>query len=136
MSFTISPIYGYQISSVLYNGTEVKTQLTNLIDGVNYYNGGTYAAPALSQASTLVVSFASYPTTSVNTQGKALIQVLSGNKQIELQGLTPGDEVNIYTLTGSKLIAEKAGTSTISMSLAQGIYIVKVANQIHKVVIR
>ena len=136
LSFTISPIYGYQISSVLYNGTEVKTQLTNLIDGVNYYNGGTYAAPALSQASTLVVSFASYPTTSVNTQGKALIQVLSGNKQIELQGLTPGDEVNIYTLTGSKLIAEKAGTSTISMSLAQGIYIVKVANQIHKVVIR
>lgn len=134
--FVITPVYGYQVSSVLYNGTEVKTQLTNFVDGVNYYNGGTYTAPALSQTSTMAVSFVSVPTTAVNNCGQTAVQVLAGEKQLELKGLNAGAQVEIYSVTGSKLKTEKASASTITISLAQGVYMVRVANQIHKIVIR
>ena len=40
-AFVIAPVYGYQVGSVTYNGVDVKSQITNLIDGQNTYNGGT-----------------------------------------------------------------------------------------------
>ena len=136
LAFTITPVYGYQVSSVLYNGTEVKTSLTNLIDGVNYYNGGTYTAPALSHTSTLVVNFVSVPTTAVNESGKTNLQVFAGDRQVQVKGLMLNDEVQIYNLAGSRLNDQKASTSTMTIPLAHGVYLLKAANQIYKVVIR
>jgi len=123
LAFTITPTGGYKITSVLYNGTDVTSSLV----------GNVYTAPALSADATLVVQF-DLGTGLQNAQTG--FQCFSADKQVQLRNVTPGDEVTIYSITGSKVKSEKAYTSAISISLPQGIYMVKVANQIDKIVIR
>lgn len=123
LAFTIIPNAGYKIGSVLYNGSEVKDLL---VDGV-------YTAPALSANSTLVVQF-DLATALQNAQTD--FQCFTANNQVELRGLTQGEEVLVYNFAGSKVKSEKAINSALSITLPQGIYFVKVANQITKVIIR
>ena len=132
--FVITPNTGMGINSILYNGTEVKTQLTNLIGATAYY-GGTYTAPALTGAATLVVTFEVDPTTSVENVRNDF-QISSMNKSIEIKGANFGDELSVYNFTGSKLRSERINSSTMLIALSQGVYIVKIADCVKKVLVK
>lgn len=121
--FTITPNAGYKIGSVLYNSSEVKDLL---IDGV-------YNAPALTANSTLVVQF-DLATGLQNS--KVDFNCFGIHNAIEFSGLTQGDEIIVYNVAGAKVKSEKAMNSSLSFTLPQGIYMVKVANQIKKVIVR
>ena len=133
LSFVITPSYGKGIQSILYNGTEVKTQLTNLL-GSSIYYGGTYTASALSANSTLIVTFEIDPTTGLNSNTNDF-QCLLTNKKLEVRGLTIGSEVSVFTIAGLKMANKTAYSSTVSFDLPQGIYLVKAADSIKKLIV-
>lgn len=122
LAFTITPNSGQQIASVKYNDVEVKEELVE----------GVYTAPALAANATLVVEFSS--TTSVNEINSGLVCFANGNS-IEIRGMKAGEEINVYSITGATLFAQKAVSNTMNVPVARGIYIVKAANQVKKVVV-
>ncbi|MEI8204643.1 MAG: choice-of-anchor Q domain-containing protein, partial [Bacteroidota bacterium] len=134
MAYIITPNHGMGIQSILYNGTDVKTQLTNLLgSSVNY--GGTYTAPALSGTSTLAITFEIDPTTSISELSNKFICYVS-NQHIELKNINKGDNITIYNITGSLISQQNAIANEISISLSKGIYLVKVTDQINKVIVQ
>lgn len=122
LSFTITPGGGQMIASVKYNDTEVKGDM----------EGNVYTAPALAANATLVVEFS--PTTSLNGIKNSFVCFASGNA-VELQGVTVGDEVSIYSITGARLFYVKAVNAEMSVPVSRGIYLVKVADSVRKIVI-
>ena len=132
--FIITPNAGMGINSILYNGTEVKTQLTNLLGSRAYY-GGTYTAPALTGTSTLVVTFEADPTTSVEKVQNDF-QISSLNKSIEIKGATLGEYLSVYSVAGSKLTSKRINSASLSIPLSQGVYIVKIGDCVKKVIVK
>jgi parallel beta-helix repeat protein len=122
LTFTITPSGGQQVASVKYNNVEVKEEL---VDGV-------YTAPALAANATLVVEFSA--TTSVTEINSDLVCFANGNS-IEIRGMKAGEEINVYSITGAALFTQKAVNNSMSVPVARGIYIVKAANQVKKVVV-
>lgn len=122
LAFTITPSAGQQVASVKYNNVEVKEEL---VDGV-------YTAPALTANATLVVEFSA--TTSVNEINSGFVCFANGNS-IEIRGMKAGEEINVYSITGAALFTQKAVNNSMSVPVARGIYIVKAANQVKKVVV-
>lgn len=122
LAFTITPNGGQQIASVKYNDVEVKEQLVE----------GVYTAPALSANATLVVEFS--PTTSVNEIANSFVCFNSGNS-VELRGISAGDQVCVYTVTGARLFNVKAVNSEMSLPVEKGIYLVRVADVVKKIVV-
>lgn len=122
LAFTITPSAGQQVASVKYNNVEVKEEL---VDGV-------YTAPALTANATLVVEFSA--TTSVNEINSGLVCFANGNS-IEIRGMKAGEEINVYSITGAALFTQKAVNNTVNVPVTRGIYLVKVANQVKKVVV-
>ena len=51
---------------------------------------------------------------------------------LRIDGVQSGTEINIYNVSGSKIKSERAGTS---ISLPQGVYVVKVAGEVRKIAI-
>lgn len=122
LAFTITPSGGQQVASVKYNNVEVKEEL---VDGV-------YTAPALAANATLVVEFSA--TTSVNEINSGFVCFANGNS-IEIRGMKAGEEINVYSITGAALFTQKAVNNTVNVPVTRGIYLVKVANQVKKVVV-
>lgn len=60
----------------------------------------------------------------------------SASNSVELRGLSAGDNINIYSITGAKLIDIPARSTEVSVPLNRGIYIVKVANNVRKIVVQ
>jgi hypothetical protein len=53
-----------------------------------------------------------------------------------LRNVNAGDEVVIYTVTGAKVVALNLNTTNASLPLSKGIYLVRVANNVQKVVVQ
>jgi hypothetical protein len=122
LAFTITPSGGQMIASVKYNDVEVKGDI----------EGNVYTAPALAANATLVVEFS--PTTSLNGIKNIFVCFAAGNT-VELQGVTIGHEVSVYSVTGTRLFNVRAVNTEISVPVSRGIYIVKVADSVRKIVI-
>lgn len=122
LTFTITPNGGQMIASVKYNDVEVKGDM----------EGNVYTSPALAANATLVVEFS--PTTSLNDIKNNYVCFAAGNT-VELQGVKVGDEVSIYSITGARLFNVKAVNTEMSVPVSRGIYIVKVADSVRKIVI-
>lgn len=120
--FTITPSGGQVIASVKYNDVEVKEELVE----------GVYNAPALSANATLEVEFST--TTSVNEINKSFACFTSGN-MVQLSGITTGDEVSLYSISGARLFNMIAVSTEMSVPVSRGIYLVKVADKVKKVVV-
>jgi len=119
--FTIIPDNGKGIKSVLFNGVEVKDQLTNLI-GSTYYNGGKFTSTQLPIASTLVVEFESNPTTGLEKIRQFVC--FSDNQGIKLTGLSTGSKLAVYNVTGTMVLKETIKYSNLSIPLVPGFYVV------------
>ncbi len=122
LAFNITPTGGQKIASVKYNDVEVKEDIVE----------GVYTAPALTANATLVVEFS--PTTSVTAINKDLTIYSNGNL-IELRGLATGDEIIVFSVTGARLFNSKAVNADLSVPVSRGIYVVKVADKVQKVVV-
>ena len=133
-AYVITPTYGYQLTSVKYNAVEQIANLTNLIDGTNTYNGGTFTASALSANSTLDITFTAVTVTGVSNASNNF-NCYAANQHIELKGLKIGDEVAVYTVTGAKVASQQVNSTSASIAVSRGIYLVKVAGQVKKVVV-
>lgn len=120
--FTITPSGGQIIASVKYNDVEVKEELVE----------GVYNAPALSANATLEVEFST--TTSVNEINKGFACFANGN-MVQLTGIGTGDEVSLYSISGARLFNKIAVSTAMSVPVTRGIYLVKVAEKVKKVVV-
>ncbi|MEI8085789.1 MAG: right-handed parallel beta-helix repeat-containing protein [Paludibacter sp.] len=123
LTFTITPNSLYKITSVLYNNVEVKGDMV----------GTVYTAPALSANATLVVQFdlaTGLDKTTVD------FSCISANNGLEISGLTVGEEVTIFSIAGVRIANKTAHSSNVSLLLPQGIYLVKVANSVRKVIVK
>ncbi|MDX9920346.1 MAG: choice-of-anchor Q domain-containing protein [Paludibacter sp.] len=125
IAFTITPASGKSVKSVLYNNTEVKTELVE----------GVYSTPALTANSTLVVEFEDNPSTGINTEKQSFLCFANGN-QIEVQGLSAGETVELYNVTGARVAVSNATNSNVTFNTGKGIYFVKVSDKVQKVVVR
>lgn len=125
ITFTITPASGKSVKSVLYNNTEVKTELVE----------GVYSTPALTANSTLAVEFEDNLSTGINTEKQSFLCFSNGN-QIEVQGLNAGEKVELYNVTGARMAVSNAENSKVSFNTGKGIYIVKVSDKVQKVVVR
>ncbi|MFZ4726055.1 MAG: choice-of-anchor Q domain-containing protein, partial [Paludibacter sp.] len=123
LAFTITPNPGYKITSVLYNGTEVKGDIV----------GGVYTAPAIVANATLVVQF-DLATGLEKAQND--FQCFSGNQSVEVRGAKVGDEISIFSINGAKIKSAKVNSNNMSIPLTQGMYFVRIANSIQKVAIK
>ena len=133
MAFLITPNHGMGIQSIQYNGTEVKNSLTNLL-GSSYYYGGTYTAPALSDNSTLVITFEIDPTTKVNNIQNDF-KFINTHGGITIEGLQSAENVSVYGITGNLVASKKTNTNSVTVRLPNGIYLVRVANATYKVIV-
>lgn len=123
LAFSITPNSGYKITSVLYNGVEVKGDMVGTI----------YTAPALTANATLVVQF-DFATSLDKTKNG--YQFISTNSGIEMSGLSTGDVVTVFNCSGVKMATSTAYSSNVSFKLPQGIYLVKAASTIKKVIVK
>lgn len=125
IAFTITPASGKSVKSVLYNNAEVKTELVE----------GVYSTPALTANSTLVVEFEDNISTGINTEKQSFLCFANGN-QIEVQGLSAGETVELYNVTGARVAVSNATNSNVTFNTGKGIYFVKVSDKVQKVVVR
>ena len=71
----------------------------------------------------------------VNELSGNLIKCYSINKNIELHGLTFGEKVEIFSITGNLMFSKKAISSFLSIPSSQGIYLVRVSGNTSKIII-
>ena len=121
--YTITPNSGYHITSVLYNGTDVTSQLVS----------GVYNAPALTQNSTLNVTF---DLGTAVSELNSKVQCFGNNNGIQINGLTPGDNVMIYGVAGNLISSQRATNNSLSIASAKGVYLVRIANQVSKLIVQ
>ena len=125
MNYTITPNSGYKISAVSYNGTDVTSQLSDHV----------YIAPALTGNSTLNVTFETDPGTGISTT-KSIFECYPSNNQIIIEGINFGEKVFVFNALGAKVKEVNANASNISLNISKGIYIVRVADQAKKVIVK
>lgn len=125
VEFTITADAGNLIESVSYNGADVTSEL---VDGV-------YTAPALTAAATLAVEFKTDPSTGLTDTGKTL-NCYAADGKIELRGLTAGETISVYSITGARILNRVVKGTQMSVSTGQGIYIVKISGTVKKIVVR
>ena len=133
-AYVITPVYGYQLGTITYNGVDVKSQLTNLIDGQNTYNGGTYTVSSLAGNYTLAVTFSQVITTGL-ADSKNQINYRVNKGILQIDGIENGTELSIFSISGTKIKSEKINGNNFSTALAQGIYLIKVGGSILKVAV-
>ena len=125
INYTIIPNSGYKVSAVSYNGTDVTSQLSDHV----------YTAPALTGNSTLVVTFETDPGTGF-TNPKSAFKCYTSNSQITIEGINVGEKVFVFNALGAKVTEVNANASNISLNVLKGIYIVRVADQATKVIVK
>ncbi|MFZ4726366.1 MAG: choice-of-anchor Q domain-containing protein, partial [Paludibacter sp.] len=80
-----------------------------------------------------------YERSSLSTDIKPVqstMQCYSAQNSIELRGLTIGESVMVYGISGNLISSQKALNSSISISLPQGIYLVRATDKVNKVIVR
>ena len=123
LTYTITPNQNCKITSVLYNGINVTSNLV----------GNVFAAPALTSNSTLTVQFESLTGLEDNL---IMYKCYSIDKKIRVEGILNGDLVQIYNITGKLISNEKATNSFLSVSVPIGVYIVHISTSVFKVVVQ
>ena len=67
---------------------------------------------------------------------KSTMYCYSEQSSIELRGLTIGESVLVYGISGNSIYNQKALNSSISISVPQGIYLVRATDKVNKVIVR
>ncbi len=121
--FTITPDAGMKVSSVKYNDVEV---IGDMVDNV-------YTSPAITANSTLEVDF-DFETGLSQANSKFI--ALANHNTIELKALEKGQMISVYDLTGSVVYNAVSLNSALSIPVTQGMYIIKVDDQLKKLLVK
>lgn len=115
-------------SSLIDNGTSISAPTAAATDlaGLSRPQGASYDIGAYEKLADVATGF---------NKLSSAAQCFSGNHSIEFRGLTPGDEVAIFTFAGDKIKSEKLNAANTSIAIARGMYIVKVSNQVYKIIV-
>lgn len=102
------------------------------VTGLRYYHGNRKDAVASSPSDMMLVKA---PATSIQTVGKteSSVTTVAGGVSV-----TTADNavVDVFTVTGQKALTRTLAPGTTDVSLAPGVYIIKVADQALRVVVR
>lgn len=75
-------------------------------------------------------------TTSFNPSETSTVRVATSGRQVQISGLSAGEQVLVYSISGAVMQSVKTSSERISMELGQGMYIVKTKGISHKIVVR
>ena len=126
--YTIIPDAGQTLISTTYNSSTVTP-----VDNGN----GTYSftTPLLTADGTLEVTFSNNVTTGfLSNNLSAAILTASGNL-LKIENISSGQQIQIFSLNGIKVFSATAHQSSYSIPLKKGSYVVKVDNQITKIIL-
>ena len=102
------------------------------VTGLRYYHGNRKDAVASSPSDMMLVKA---PATSIQTVGKteSCVTTVAGGVSV-----TTADNavLDVFTTTGQKALTRTLAPGTTDVSLAPGVYIIKVADQAVRVVVR
>ncbi|MCL2649569.1 MAG: T9SS type A sorting domain-containing protein [Candidatus Azobacteroides sp.] len=125
----------YRITSAFSRSLGLNTTGANNIMGhylaSNFNNAGYYDIELLpiNDVTFLYSSITDCKLTSINPTFESQLFGYSANNNIYLNNLSASSTVYVYNVAGQLLIAQKTGTSTVTLPVAQkGIYIVKVVS--------
>jgi len=123
----IVPSSGWTINTVRFNGSDVTSQL---------YGQNQYTTPNLTENSTLSISFQSI--NSLFNMSKANeIKIYTEKNMIFINGAALGDEISVYTISGTLLKSLIATDEKIRISVpVNQNYLVKIAERSFKVASR
>lgn len=123
VAYTITPNSGKMIKSVLYNGTEVLGELS----------GNIYTAPIITQNSTLVVEFdVETGFSNPDTSFSYIVQ----NGMLQITNTPQNTEISVYNVIGTLLKSTLTTDKVTNIQLHKGLYIVKIENQLIKVLVK
>ena len=125
IAYTITPESDYVIDQVTYNGEDVTSSVAD----------GVYTAAPLSVAATLDVTFKENTGTGLNTP-KQSFQYVVKNNTLEVSGVPAGEVLTVYSVAGAKVAEQIISNGVCSVDLNSGIYVIRVANQVKKVVVK
>ncbi len=124
-SFQIESADGWKINTVLYNGQDVTNQLTN---------DGFFTTPAITENSTLNVSFESTTESSVRQTYFNDLKVYANGNTIHIKGIKQGETVSVYDLGGTLIKSLISKRDSIEIPLPNDhVYIVRTADKVFKV---
>ena len=123
VAYTITPNSGYKITSVLYNGVEVKSDM--VVD--------LYTAPALTANANLAVQFDLATGLNKTTNN---FTVIGKQNSIAINGLKSGDKLAVLNASGSHIWNLKVSNSNFTIPVKSGIYMVLVNNTAFKVIVK
>jgi len=124
-SYTITPNTGYLVKTVLYNGTDVTSQLVS----------GIYTASALTADATLNVTFTSNTSTGVNDIRSAFY-CYATNGGIQFTGIPAGFDIAVYNVSGINMKHFINNTSDMTINLPCGVYFVKIGTKVTKAIVK
>ena len=112
----IVPEEGWQLNSVVFNGNDVTSQVSN----------GTYTTPSLTSNATLSISF-EHPVSIASPHATAsrMKAYVSGDGQLHIMDAIPGEPITVVTADGKNMTRLTANGSQLTLPLSsRGIYVI------------
>ena len=103
-----------------------------------YTNYGQYVVKLTSSSTCLsetvvdTINLSPVSVTGLNSRSTSLIATPEGQGKITISGLTPNDQVDIYTINGQKAHSAKTSSEKIRLTLTPGIYFITTQNKTQK----
>jgi hypothetical protein len=69
---------------------------------------------------------------STNNVKSSSVRVYTVNQTLRMEGLTPGNKIEVFTVSGNLLISYTADTDYFETELSKGLYLVRAGNESHK----
>lgn len=126
--FTITPDASQTLISTTYNASTV----TPVDNGNGTY---TYTTPLLTADGTLEVTFSNNISTGFLSNNLPVAILTASGNLLKIENISSGQQIQIFSLNGIKVFSATAHQNSYSIPLKKGSYIVKVDNQITKIIL-
>lgn len=128
---------GYEIAEAYYTNAEgTKTDLKDIITEDTEITGRwNYTLTITEDMDITVVFKAKGSTTNLQANNINAFRCTVNNGMLQVSGLQLGETISIYNITGSKVAELTASDSNTSVTLQQGIYLVRAAGQTKKIIL-
>lgn len=125
----------WTVVGIVAGGTTTFTDAT-AATSTDYVYAIAHRDMAYNNSDALVSATVNYTSTGVENTSVSKFNVIGGINKIELNSLPAGNELSIFNLAGAKVYRQMIETSQLSVNMPKGVYIVRVANTVSKVVVR
>jgi len=127
-----------QVSAGVYEdysleGSSVNEEYTYTHAGINFLMDGNL--PLLIPDFYGIGKLSYGPLTAEKESGNISLRVFTVNRTLRIEGLTPGNRIDIYNLNGYLITRSTADSDHFETKLSMGVYLVKTANISHKVIV-